>query len=289
MMANKRDVYSKNLKYNTQEISQKEGSLRYASSDIELTKKIRTHIGEDVDKLYWYLRFNLQLDEDTVNEKNMRVMDLEGYSLKTEISYNTNKNIIVILPIDTYEKNCYYILNISGRVKSSKGTPLKKKVTILFKLGMDGQIEAYNVLKNNAKIPIEKERPYNYEYKTPNKVTNLDRAIFDSLPQDKLPQAPMPINLWLAFLGLAIMIGSIVTMNVYVVIVGLIVALSCLGIMVRQIINKKNLSIIHYNLGVSKFNKQQYGKANISFQKSLLYDEFNEMAEVAMGKIKFYL
>ncbi len=288
-MANKRDVFNKNLKYDTQDVSQKEGSLRYASSDIGLTKKIRTHIGENVEKLYWYLRFNLQLDEKTVNSKNMRVTDLEGYSLKTEISYSTKNNIIVILPIDSYEKNCYYILNISGRVKSIRGTPLRKKVTILFKLGMDGQIESYNVLKNDAKIPAERARPYNYEYRTPNKVTDLDKSIFEALPQDKLPHARMPINLWLGFLGLVITIGSIATMNVSIIIGGLIVALFCLAIIIVQLTRKKNLSIIHYNIGASRFNKEQYGKANISFQKSILYDEYNEMAEIALGKIRFYL
>ncbi len=280
---------NKKLKYNSEEISRKEGSLRYASSDITLANKIRTHIDEHATKLYWYLRFNLPLDENSVNSETMRVTDLEGYSLKTEITYNQNNNLIIILPIDSYVRNCYYLLNISGRVKSAKGNPLRKKVTILFKLGMDGQIESYNVLKDDASIPIEKERPSDYKYKVPSKVTNLDKSIYDALPQDKLPQAPMPIKLWIIFVSLIILIGSFVTMNIIAIIVGLCIALIGLAITIREVVKAENLSVIHYNIGVARFNKENYKKANISFKKSLLYDEFNEMTEIALGKIEFYL
>ncbi len=277
------------LKYNSEEISKKEGSLRYASSDIGLSKKIRTNIGNISDKLYWYLRFNLELDEDTVNKKNMRVTDLENYILKTEVSYNKKSNVIVILPVDSYEENCYYILHISGKVKSSKGTPLKQKVRILFKLNNQGQVESYNVLDKNAKDGEIKDRPRDYEYKMPNKVTGLDKSIYDSLPQDKLPQAPMKIKLWLGLLGLIVLLASFATMNVTVIIIGLVLALLSLGALIKDILVPENLSIIHYNLGVSRFNKAEYKKANISFKKSIMYDEYNEMAEVALGKIKYYL
>lgn len=283
------DKYKDNLKYNSEDVSQKDGTLRYASSDINLTKKIRTKIDVNSDKLYWYLRFNLLLDEETVTNENMTVTDLEGYILKTDVGYSEKSNVIVVLPIDSYEQNCYYLLNISGKVKSQKGTPLKHIVRILFKLNLQGQVESYNLLNKNAVTPDPKPRPYNYEYKMPNKVTGIDKSLYDALPQDKLPQAPMPVKLWIAFLGLGILLVSFVTLNPIVILIGFILALVCLGILIRDIMKAKNLTVIHYNMGVSRFNKGDYKKADMSFKKSMLYDEYNEMTEIALGKIKYYL
>ncbi len=277
-------------KYKSEDVSKRNGSLRYASSNVDLTKKIKTNVDTSGDTLYWYLRFNLPLDPQSVGEDTMQVIDLNGYILKTEISYLPGTNVIKILPIDDYEKGCYYVLNISGNVKSEAGNPLKEKVDVLFKLSTDGRVEMFDIIDKDVKVPKPKPRPANYEYKVPKaKVTALNKELYDAIPQDKLPSDRLPVNPLILVLAVMAILPAIIFKIFLLIIVGLVVSFICIGIMFKQLAEPKNLSVLHYNIGAMRFNSGKYKKANESFKKSIKYDEYNEMTEVALGKITYYL
>ena len=74
--------------------------IRIATSDPKLKDKIQINLEGPIDNVYWYIRFNIPLDEESVNDKTMEVTDTEGYIMRTDISYQGKHNRIVISPLD---------------------------------------------------------------------------------------------------------------------------------------------------------------------------------------------
>ncbi|MCL1924021.1 MAG: hypothetical protein FWF50_00390 [Defluviitaleaceae bacterium] len=109
--------------------------FKIASTLPDLKDKITINItSENPKKIYWYIKFNLQLHKKSVTEKSMIVIDMKGNILKTNCSYDEKNGIIVVSPLESYEKNKYYILSINRDIHSSSGKKLEKPINIMFKL-----------------------------------------------------------------------------------------------------------------------------------------------------------
>ncbi len=272
-----------------EKISMTKGSLRYASTNKMLTSKIKAKLTESIEDLYWYLKFNLKLDPDSVNNDTMYVTDLGGFIMDTLIVYNREKNIIKISPRDTYEKNFYYILNITTGVKSESGKNLKKQINILFKL-LDSKIVNIEILGNESYVPEPKRRHKGYEAtNVVTRVTSLPSGVTKKSKQYKLNYSPIRVNLVLPIVSLAILpitlrsdINNYLVGNLILILIGVIT-------LIGQISKNDKSSCIKYNIGVLYFNFGRYRKAEKYFKKAIEKDEYNERAELALGKIKYYI
>lgn len=268
--------------------------IKIATNIPGLKDKIQTNITGSTDSIYWYIRFNIPLDESSVSEKTMRVTDTDGYIMRTDISYDTEKNIIVISPLDTYEQEVFYILNISKKVKSRRGNKLKNQMYILFKL-KGNQVTEFKTLKSNVEVPQAKKRPKNYDamfrekIKTASRVYSFDDTPFKQAGQDKLPTTDVKVNIWIGVIGLAIVIAFLFIKMIVFLIIGILVCVTGIVHISMQMSKKETRSVLAYNSGVRKFNKEKYKEANFSFKKALLINPQNEMAEYAINKMTFYL
>ena len=80
------------------------------------------------------LKFNIPLDPKTVNNVNLYVTSMNLSPLRTAIRYNSLENEIEIEPLEPYAQNESYILNITTKVTSLGGQPLKKPLQVQFKI-----------------------------------------------------------------------------------------------------------------------------------------------------------
>lgn len=264
-------------------------NIRISTSIPSLKEKIHTKLDGSLDTIYWYIRFNIPLDERTVSIKTMNVTDTDGYIMRTEITYSNEQNTIIISPIDSYEQNRYYLLNISKKVKSLSGQRLKSKIHILFKL-INNQISEYRILKKNVTVPKPKPRTRNYDKEQiRSKIYTFDQTIFEESPEGKLPSMDLDINVILGVIGLLLVLGSLVFQSFLFTTVSVVICLAGIGHIVYQIAQKEVRSVLVYNKGVREFNKEKYQQAEISFKKSLMYNANNEYAEYAVNKVSFYL
>lgn len=99
-----------------------------------LEKKVQQNLKFKTGKFVWQIKFNTQLDPTTVNNINLYVTTLNLTPLRTHITYDPERNIIFIEPLDAYSKDESYILNITTKVKSKGGKNLKQPVKLQFKL-----------------------------------------------------------------------------------------------------------------------------------------------------------
>jgi tetratricopeptide (TPR) repeat protein len=233
------------------------------------------------DLVYWYIKFNIPLLGSSVSNKTMRVTDTEGYIMRTDISYDPDKNLIIISPIDTYEQDVFYILSISKKVCSTKGKKLRSEINILFKL-LNNEISEYKVLKENVSIPKPKKRDKAY-YQT--KLYENDR-INPNKPTVSL--SPLNINVLIGVFGLIFMAVAVYMGNREFVIVSIVVSIIGIAHIIAQLLNGKKRSAILYNLGAIAFNKEKYSLAQKYFNKAFKLDDENELFEYAMEKIKLY-
>jgi len=258
--------------------------IRIATTDPKLKEKIRTNITGNTESIYWYIRFNIPLDPSTVSHKTMGVTDTGGYIMRTDISYDSDKNLIVISPLDTYEQNRYYLLRVSRKVRPVKGRRLKSQINILFKL-INNQISEYKILRQNVKIPAAKRRTPSYDViHTRSKVYSADGQEIESIKQDKLPIADLNINILPGVIGLLLVIGSVFFGNVMLIIFSVLVCAGGLAYMFSQLVKPSNRSIRFYNRGAKEFNRKKYEKAKHLFERSYSLDENNEYAEYAITK-----
>ena len=277
--------------------SLRENKIRVASSIQGMNAKIQTKIEDNSDMIYWRIKFNMELDERTVTKKHMNVTDTRGFLLKTDVRYD-NKTIILI-PVDSYESNRYYLLNISKKVRAESGTKLKQQIHILFKL-MNNQVSEFEVLKSSVKTPTPKKRPKDYEKKHMNpaymvknnpsasKVYSFDKTKVEA-SQDKLLSVPIKINVIIGIIGLLLSVLFIFLHMTLGLIVSLFIILAGVAHIIVQITNRRWRSVLAYNKGVRYFNQERYTIANAFFQKALMLDPENEIAEFATAKITFYL
>jgi hypothetical protein len=263
--------------------------IRIATTVASLKDKIHTDISGNTEAIYWYIRFNIPLDASTVSHKTMGVTDTSGYIMRTDIAYDEEKNRIVISPLDTYEQNRYYLLRISKKVCSKRGQRLKTQINILFKL-KSNQISEYKVLKKEVAIPPAKQRPTNYDVLyTRSKVYSADGTEMPATSHDQLPPAELNINIWIGLIGLFMTIGSLYLGNLPLIVVSILVCAGGLAHMFKQLSRNENRSLIFYNRGARKFNKEKYSEAKYLFQRSFMFDDKNEFTEYALHKIEYYL
>jgi len=271
----------------------KDDRIKIATNIPGLKDKIQTHLGDDTDNIFWYIKFNIPLDETSVSEKTMNVTDADGYLMRTEITYDDNRHLIVISPLDTYEQEVFYILRISTKVKSKRGNNLKSKMYILFKL-TNNQISEFKTLKSNVHIPDVKKRPKNYDamfrekIQTASRLYSFDETPFKEAGPDKLPTAPVKVNIWLGVGGLSILIVFIIINNMLIVAAGLLVCAAGIVHIIVQLSKSDVRSVFAYNRGVRRFNKENYAEAGVYFKKAVALDPHNEMAEYAVNKMTFY-
>lgn len=264
--------------------------IKIATSVPSLKEKTSIDLDEGrLDVVYWYIRFNIPLDPESVNHETMDVMDVEGYIMRTDISYSDKKHQIVVSPLDTYEQDVYYILNISEKVKSAKGQHLRSKIHIMFKL-LGSQISEYKILRETVSLPKPKPRPKDYDQKhAPRlKVYSFEKNMIIN-KDAPLPYGSVDINLIIPVVGIVLVFISFFVSNPYLSGFSGLVALAGLFHIVFQLSGRKQRSQIAYNRGVYCFNKEQYAKANMLFRQALKENPDNELAEYATTKVSFYL
>ncbi len=265
----------------------RDGNLRYASSDKGLEDRIKVKMEAGADRIYWHITFNLPLDPASVSENTMYVTDLGGYVLNSHIEYDVDTNLIVIYPLESYEENFYYILNITTKVMSAKGQNLKKPVIILFKL-MENEISEMQVLPSNVKTPTPIKRPVDYKAREVKSKVFSDGEIYDNVATDRLKTLPLNLNPIFAIIAVAITFGlSMVSLTLGAF--GLMATLIAIGMLIQQVSAKKTRAIISYNAGVKAFNNGEYKSAKEQFKKAFLMDSQNETIEYALSKVDYYL
>lgn len=272
--------------------------IKVHSTDKTLTEKMKTDIGNTKEKIYWYLRFNLNLDETSVSEETTQVTDTDGFIFKTVVRYNGNKKFIVIEPLEPYEEDKYYILHISEKVRSENLQNLKEAVHVLFKI-LNGHISYYKILDSSVKVPkpvhrkepktkvylFQKEKGTSEEKQKSKK--NKKETINED--EDTLNGLKVSFNPLIGTGGvLGFMVGAVLQ-NMLVVAGAGAIALVGITHIGMQIKDKEFRSRVSYNRGVSKFNKKDYVKANKFFEKALAINPNNEHAEYAINKNSFLM
>lgn len=251
--------------------------ISLATSIPSLKNKIHVNINKPTDKIFWYIKFNITLDEESVSNKTMNVTDTKGYILNTAITYQKSTNMIEINPLEDYVQNEYYILSISKKISSEKHQKLKKDIHILFKL-KDNVISEYKVLPPNVKVPKPKKKVYSFE-----KYVNTESS------DAALPYADIMINPFIGIIGLVLTIASFFMKNVIIILFCAVIVLIGFGHIILQLTNKKFRSNFFYNRGVKHFKKENYFKADVLFDKAIKINPENEYAEFAKNKNSFFL
>lgn len=264
--------------------------IRLAVSSAELKNKVSINIADPKDPVYWYMRFNIPLDESSVSEKTMTVTDTDGYIMRVDISYDPKRNMIVISPLDSYEQGTYYILSVSTKVRSSKGQNLKSKIHIVFKL-LNNEISEYRVLRSDTKVSPPRKRPKDYEQmrETKAKLYSFDKdAPPKEFPSHTVQMADVGANLFVPIAGVAVL-GAGFFAFPQAFYIAATVALAAFSFFIYQLLRPARLSSLIYNVGALAFNKGKYKFANKMFAKALQKDENNELAEYALNKSEFYI
>ena len=260
--------------------------IRVRTSIPSLQNKVQTKIEGSAEMIYWYIRFNIQLDEESVSGKTMNVTDTDGYIMRTVISYKPKYNIISVSPLDTYEEGRYYLLNISKNVRSIKGNHLRSTIHILFKL-LEGQVHDFKVLNKNVRIPLPRPRPKDYDTQnsTPN---HIERQYIDRSPAGKMASVWVFINPILGVLGLIIVGAGIFLLNTIAIVTGVGVCLVGVIHIINQLKDNKLRSMLIFNKGVWHFNREHYSLAEKTFKRALAVNPNNELAQHGIRKSKTY-
>jgi len=257
-----------------------------------LKNKIKLDLPGATDLIYWYIRFNIPLDEATVNDQTMEVTDTDGYIMRTDISYQTEQNRICISPLDTYEENRYYLLNITKNVCSARGQPLKTTIHILFKLHK-AQVSEYKVMRQDVKLPKPKPRPADYDARQADRVpNNIDIVYGDQTATagaaDRMVTMPISINMWTGLIGFVLVLLGFALQQFWVMAFAAGVCLIGMAHIFKQLKDKDISSKILYNRGVRFFNQQRYHAARDAFERCNRVDPGNEMAKYGLYKVGLY-
>jgi tetratricopeptide (TPR) repeat protein len=282
---NRQDLYEKS--------TIRDQKIKISTTNPELKNKIHYDIANADDKVNWYIKFNIALDPLSVNKKTMNITETNGYILNAIIEYDTEKNMIVLSPVDIYLQNEYYLLNITRKVRSEKGQRLKREIHIMFKL-MDNQITEFQLLKSTVKVAKPRPRTKQYQKELAKKISvtkvySFDESIFESVPRHQLPYDNMSINFLIGLLGIVITLASFAVQLVLLTFIGLGVCLLGIGHILFQFRDRQRRSAVNYNMGVLFFNIAKYRMAQKKFRKALTLSEDNEMAEYGLSKTQFYL
>ncbi|WP_317366682.1 hypothetical protein [uncultured Tyzzerella sp.] len=263
--------------------------IKLDASEKDINEKFKNEIENIEEKIYWYIKFSLPLEEESVSKKTMKVTDTKGYIFKTDIIYNKALELIVIETLEPYKEEEYYILQISKDVKAENLKTLKKDVNILFKI-KGGVVEEYKVLGDNVVVPKPKKKLKSKKNRTRSKVYSFQKEDNQmALGGDRLSYIRIKFNPLLAIVGVPLfLIGIFLTSNAIIALGGVV---SCLGFfhILSQVLNRNFRSNLYYNLGVVSFNKEKYKKAQKRFKKSITINSYNEYSEYALNKVSFFL
>jgi tetratricopeptide (TPR) repeat protein len=263
-------------------------NIRINTSIPGLRDKIQMRIDEPTDVIHWYIRFNIPLDEETVSGKTMNVTDTEGYIMRTDIYFERKNNMIVISPLDTYEQNRFYLLNISKRVKSARGNPLRSTIHILFKL-YGNAISEFKVLKSDVKIPPPLVRPKDYDERQKNRrPSHFDREYIEKTTLDRMATVGFTFNPLVAILGFVIVAVGGFLANWIVMLAGAAVCVGGFTHIVVQMRRDTLRSILMFNRGVRHFNRERYREAEKCFKRALTFNPDNDKAEYGLYKVGLY-
>ena len=262
--------------------------IQVRTSIPSLQNKVQAKIDGPADVIYWYIRFNIQLDEESVSGKTMNVTDTEGYIMRTVISYKPKHNVISVSPLDTYEEGRYYLLNISKKVRSAKGKNLRSTIHILFKL-LEGQVSDFKVLDKGTQIPLPKPRPKDYDNRPQSATPNhFERKYIDSSPPGKMAPVGFFINPLLGLLGLIIVGVGAFLLNTTVITIGAVICLVGFAHIGYQLRDAELRSKWQFNKGVRLFNQERYRSAEEQFKKALTTNPDNELAKHGIRKAGIY-
>ncbi len=263
-------------------------SIKVSASNPSLNDKMLFKIDPNANTIYWYIKFNILLDEKTVTDKTMYVTDLAGYRMRTFIEYSEEHNVISISPIDTYSKNTYYILQITKKVRSKKGNKLKRNINIVFKL-VNNQISDYEILKETQEVPEVRNRPKNYNpEEVHSKVYGFSNDEFNKKGQDNLPYLPFKINPFAGIIGLLIVIVGILISNIAIAVFGVVVSIFGVVHLVMQLSDNEKRAVYIYNVGVKQFRAKEYKKSMETLKKAFELDPYNEHIEFALSRASYY-
>ena len=264
--------------------------IRISTSKPSLKNKVKTNLDGSSDVLYWHIRFNIPLDEATVSGRTMNVTDTDGYIMRTDITYNPDGHQIVISPLDTYEQNRFYLLNIKKKVRSASGKHMKSTLHILFKL-LNNQISEFKTLKKNVQVPKPRPRPSDYDERQAKRKrdTEFNQAYLDMSPLDRMTQVSLRINPIIGILGIVLICVGIFVGTPLFFGVGALVCACGLAHIIAQLRNRELRSAIWLNRGVRHFNGARYLKAEHAFRQALTHNARNELAEYGLYKVGLYL
>jgi hypothetical protein len=265
--------------------------IKIRTSIPSLQNKVKAKIEGSTDLIYWYLRFNLELDEESVSGKTMNVTDTEGYIMRTIISYKPKHNVISVSPLDTYEEDRFYLLNISKKVRSAKGRYLRSTIHILFKL-IGGKVSDFKVLDKGVTIPPPKPRPPDYDAwqkSKSNTPTHFEKEYIDRSPPGKMASVSFFVNPALGFLGLIAAGAGALLLNMTVMIAGFGLCVAGVGHIIWQLRDRELRSNFQFNRGVRFFNRGRYRAAKQAFGRALDTNPRNELAKHGIKKAEIYL
>ena len=96
--------------------------------------RVKQSLKFKTDSFVWRIKFTAPLKPSTVNNKNLYLTTINNTPLSTNIRYDSINNYIEIEPLEPYNKNESYLLNVSNRVESKMGQKLQNDITIQFKV-----------------------------------------------------------------------------------------------------------------------------------------------------------
>ena len=99
-----------------------------------VSNRVKQNLKFRTGNFVWRIKFTAPLKPSTVNNKNLNVTTLNNKPLLTNIKYDSVNNYIEIEPLEPYNRNESYLLNISNNVESKRGKKLANDITIQFKL-----------------------------------------------------------------------------------------------------------------------------------------------------------
>lgn len=257
-----------------------------------LKDRIHVNIKDPNDKIFWYIKFNLALDPESVSKKTTNVTDTEGYILDISIRYDEIRNLIEISPLEDYVQNHYYLLNISKKVRSVGKKNLKRDIHILFKL-KGRVVTEFKILPPNVKVPKPKKRPRQrpkvfQEDKTASRVYSFEKDI-DNIRGDSLPTADIMVNPLIGAIGLIMTLVSLLQGNFIAIVVCAVVAGIGVIHIIIQFMSPVFRSNFVYNMGVRAFKHDKFNNAAKLFDKALKINPQNEYAEYAKNKTTYYI
>ena len=106
--------------------------LNVGNINDDLQDKVKQSLKFKTGKFIWKVKFNIPLDPESVNNQNLFVLNETGTILKSNIFYNKHTNEIEIEPTESYTDDMQYVLYITTKVTSVKGSPLKEAVHVPF-------------------------------------------------------------------------------------------------------------------------------------------------------------